>query len=83
MPRVQATPQSIDYEIAPQSNLLQYVDHGGYKTELGSEVEVSASLGSAVAISSVLPLRLERQESDDPHVALSVHVTLTVLCTTY
>ena len=40
MPRVQPTPQSIDYEVAPQSNLLQYVDHAGYKTELGSEVEV-------------------------------------------
>lgn len=41
MPRVQPTPAAIDYEVAPQSNLLQYVDHGGYKTELGSEVEVS------------------------------------------
>lgn len=41
VPRVQPTPQSIDYEVAPQSNLLQYVDHAGYKTELGSEVEVS------------------------------------------
>lgn len=40
VPRVQPTPQSIDYEMAPQSNLLQYVDHAGYKTELGSEVEV-------------------------------------------
>lgn len=40
VPRVQPTPQSIDYEVAPQSNLLQYVDHGGYKTDLGSEVEV-------------------------------------------
>ena len=37
---MQPTPQSIDYEVAPQSNLLQYVDHAGYKTELGSEVEV-------------------------------------------
>lgn len=43
VPRVQPTPQSIDYEVAPQSNLLQYVDHAGYKTELGSEVEVSRS----------------------------------------
>lgn len=41
VPRVQPTPQSIDYEVAPQSNLLQYVDHAGYKTDLGSEVEVS------------------------------------------
>lgn len=41
VPRVQPTPSSIDYEVAPQSNLLQYVDHGGYKTELGAEVEVS------------------------------------------
>ena len=40
VPRLQPTPQSIDYEVAPQSNLLQYVDHAGYKTELGSEVEV-------------------------------------------
>lgn len=40
VPRVQPTPQSIDYEVAPQSNLLQYVDHAGYKTELGAEVEV-------------------------------------------
>lgn len=40
VPRVQPTPQSIDYEVAPQSNLLQYVDHAGYKTDLGSEVEV-------------------------------------------
>lgn len=37
---MQPTPQSIDYEVAPQSNLLQYVDHAGYKTDLGSEVEV-------------------------------------------
>lgn len=40
VPRVQPTPASIDYEVAPQSNLLQYVDHAGYKTELGAEVEV-------------------------------------------
>lgn len=43
VPRVQPTPASIDYEVAPQSNLLQYVDHSGYKTELGTEVEVSVS----------------------------------------
>lgn len=40
VPRVQPTPSSIDYEVAPPSNLLQYIDHGGYKTELGAEVEV-------------------------------------------
>lgn len=45
--RVQPTPQSIDYEVAPQSNLLQYVDHAGYKTRLGAEVEVR-SRASAV-----------------------------------
>lgn len=44
MPRVQPTPQSIDYEVAPQSNLLQYVDHAGYKTGLGAEVEVRGGL---------------------------------------
>lgn len=41
VPRVQPAPSSIDYEVAPQSNLLQYVDHAGYKTELGAEFEVS------------------------------------------
>ncbi|CAM9579119.1 unnamed protein product [Ectocarpus fasciculatus] len=44
VPRVQPTPQSIDYEVAPQSNLLQYVDHAGYKTALGSEVEAIGEL---------------------------------------
>lgn len=58
MPRVQPTPQSIDYEVAPQSNLLQYVDHAGYKTGLGAEVEVrgfglfcpNADVNKAVAV---------------------------------
>lgn len=44
VPRVQPTPSSIDYEVAPPSNLLQYIDHGGYKTELGAEVEVRLHL---------------------------------------
>lgn len=45
---MQPTPQSIDYEVAPQSNLLQYVDHAGYKTGLGAEFEVrSGQAGSS------------------------------------
>ncbi|CAM9729250.1 unnamed protein product [Choristocarpus tenellus] len=50
VPRVQPTPSFIDYEIAPQSNLLQYVDHAGYRTELGAELEAIGELEKVLDI---------------------------------
>ncbi|CAM9248489.1 unnamed protein product, partial [Hapterophycus canaliculatus] len=50
VPRVQPTPQSIDYEVAPQSNLLQYVDHAGYETGLGAEVEAIGELEKVLEV---------------------------------
>jgi cytoplasmic FMR1 interacting protein len=49
-PWVQPPPATIDFEIAPSSNVLQYVDHGGFNTGYGSGVEDIGKLEKMVEV---------------------------------
>jgi cytoplasmic FMR1 interacting protein len=44
VPRLQSAPLSVEYEMAPSSNVLQCLDHSCYPADFGSELQAIAQL---------------------------------------
>ncbi len=49
-PQVQPPPLSLSYEIAPAGNVLQYIDHSGFCTNFGSELEAIGQVENMVEV---------------------------------
>ncbi len=49
-PQVQPPPLSLSYEISPAVNVLQYIDHSGFCTKFGNELEAIGQVENMVEV---------------------------------